>query len=59
MLTVKTRQKREKIRKESYWKRQIEIMSKPLSKLEKVYKRNYVLFEKDKKEIICKYDLDI
>ena len=62
ILGVKARQKSEKIRKELHWKRQIEnnatTWRKHLSKLEEVRKRNHILCEKDKKEMIRKYGLE-
>ena len=62
MLGVKTRQKSEKSRKEPYWKGRIEnnvkIWRKDLSNLEEVRKGNHILCEKDKKEMVRKYDLE-
>ena len=61
MLGVMKRQKIEKSRKEPYWKRWIEnnfkTWRKHLSKLEEVPKENQVLCERDKKEMIDKYEL--
>ena len=62
MLGIKAKQKREKRRKELYWKRRIEntvtTWRKHLIKLECVHKGNLVLCENNKKEMIPKYQLE-
>ena len=62
MLGIKTKQKREKRRKELYWKRRIEntvtTWRKHLIKLECVRKGNLVLCENNEKEMVRKYELE-
>ena len=58
---IKKKRKSEKSRKEPFWKRRTEnnvkTWRKNLINLNEVWKGNHVLYEKDKKEMICKYDL--